>query len=212
MTRMNIRTLPFLAALALLPAAQGAVIFDNFPKSAGGRVVQGPGVGTIGDVDQATTFEVGAGSYWLTSLTLGLDALPGGAGPVTIRVAEDNAGEIGATLESINVIVAGASIQAIASGGTMLMANTRYWVIADGEGNFDGSWRFNDSGDLGITAGRTDGNPWNYRADDDRYALIVEGTLKSANLSTPVPEPGSVILFSAGIAVVAGLRRRRLLR
>jgi len=75
-------------------------------------------------------------------------------------------------------------------GTLQLNANTTYWVIADAQTTFDGSWNFNSTGDLGNTAGRSNNGPWDLRVNDDRMALRVQGTL--------VPEPAS-------LAVIAGM-------
>jgi hypothetical protein len=68
----------------------------------------------------------------------------------------------------------------------------------DGQTTFDGSWNFNSVGDVGPTAGRSDGFPWNLRPQDDRMALRVEGNA--------VPEPASLGLLAC-VALLAPRRR-----
>lgn len=173
-----------------------------------GRILQGETVGTIGNVDQASTFTVGAISYSLTSLELGLGI--SATGPLDVILAADAGGSPGATLETISLnLNAGADTLAFAaaSGSTMLDANTTYWVIADAKGSFDGAWRFNTTGDTGLTAGRsapvnsTAYGPWNLRPDDERYALRVQGNV--------VPEPASVVLLLLGFGLAALGHRKR---
>ncbi len=215
------RTLPRLRlALALGVAlaagapggrAEAAVIFSNFGPgdsfSSSGRIVQGPGVGTIGDVNQGSTFTVGPASAFLTSVSLGVgvNGAPSvGTGPIDVIIAADAGGSPGATLRtlSMNLGLTGDQVVTLPDDGSLeLSANTTYWVLMDGKGNFNGGWRFNDTGDIGLTAGQSEPNPWNVRIDDERYALRVEG-----RLAIPEPTAGLLALFSAA---AAGTVRRR---
>lgn len=206
-----------IAAIALLGTglgAQAAVVFNNFGPgdafSDGGRILQGETVGTIADVDQAASFTVGGTPHLLTIVSLGINVSPSpniGTGPLNIVIAADAAGVPGATLRTLplNVNATGKQIVTVADNGTLqLDANTTYWVIADGKTTFDGAWYFNNVGDVGATAGRTNLGPWNLRPDDDRYALRVEGR--------PVPEPASAALLAlstvlAGRGCTRGRRR-----
>ncbi|MCO6042656.1 PEP-CTERM sorting domain-containing protein [Aeoliella sp. ICT_H6.2] len=194
--------------------SQADVIFSNLGAgdtfSAAGRIFQGESVGTIGNVDQAASFSVGGTSYLLDSLELGVNVTS--AGPLDVILAADNGGEPGAELEAISLNLAVGEQLALASaaGTTMLDANTTYWVIADAKGSIDGGWRFNTTGDVGLTAGRSAGvgstnyGDWNLRPDDDRYAFRVQGT------PMEIPEPTSVALFViAGIGATALRLRKR---
>ena len=185
--------------------SQADIVFSNLGAgdsfSNSGRLLQGETFGTIGNVDQASTFTVGALSYYLTSLELGLQV--NSAGPLDVILAADTGGSPGAALESISLnLNANGLAFASASGSTMLNANTTYWVIADARGSYDGGWEFNNTGDLGLTAGRSAPvnsfayGAWNLRPNDDRYALRVEGRI--------VPEPGSSVLLLLGFGL-AGL-------
>ncbi len=189
-------------------ATDAATIFNNFGPGDtfgnGGRIVQGPAVGTIGDVNQAASFTVGATDFLLTDIYLGIhvDDPPNvGTGPLDILLAADAGGSPGATLRTlpINVNSTGKQVITVTDGMQVLSANTTYWIIADGEGSFNGSWNFNSIGDVGLTAGQTEGNPWNLRPMDDRYALRVEGRV--------VPEPASGLLLLLSAAGALFVRR-----
>ena len=210
------RVVGAVAILGLAVGAQAAVVFNNFgPADAfsdSGRLLQGESVGTIGNVDQASSFTVGPDSYFLTSVTLGVfvDTPPNtGTGPLDILVAADAGGSPGATFRTLplNVNTTGKQTVTAPDDGTLtLNANTTYWIIADAKGSFDGSWNFNSIGDTGSTAGRSDNGPWNLRPNDDRLVMRVEGTI--------VPEPGSIGLVGIGIlgSIAIARNRRRVAR
>jgi hypothetical protein len=185
------------------------IVFNNFGPgdsfSDSGRLLQGESVGTIANVDQAVQFVVGANNYKLTSISLGIfaDTSPNvGTGPLNVILAADSAGLPGASLANqvINVNSTGKQVvTANFPGVPQLNANTTYWVIADAQTTFDGSWNFNSIGDVGNTAGRSNNGAWSLRVNDDRMALRVQGTL--------VPEPASLALLGGALALV--LRRPR---
>lgn len=213
MRSLSIGTITCATALAtLVGAADAAVIFNNFGPgdefSVGGRVVQGPDVGTIADINQASSFTVGPANYQMTSVSLGINIMnppQDGPGPLDVVIAADAGGVPGATLRTLstNVVAVGEQVVSLPDDGTLeLIANTTYWVIADGEGEFNGSWRFNTTGDIGLTAGQTEPNAWNPRAAEERYALRVEGRIG-------VPEPGTAILALTVTAGCLSIRRRR---
>lgn len=203
----NFRCLFVLVAastILIVSVADAAIIFNNFGAGDSfgnsGLLLQGPAVGTIGDVNQAAAFSVGPTPAMLTSIQLGISTGgPGpGTGPIDVVLTADAAGLPGATLQSslVNVNVTGKQvISAPYDGSLLLAANTTYWVVADAEGTFDGGWNFNTTGETGATAGQTEGFPWNLHDADQRFAFRVQGEL--------VPEPGSLILCASG--VVAGL-------
>ncbi len=203
----------FLMLVGVLAASSRAdVIFNNLGAgdgfSASGRIIQGESVGTIGNVDQAAAFTVGASAAYLTNITLGIgvDEPPNvGTGPLDVILAADSAGTPGAALRTlpINVNTTGDQTVSVSDGGTLLLAaGATYWVIADGKTTFNGAWRFNNIGDVGPTAGRSNGGAWNLNAvDGERYAFRVEGR--------PVPEPASTILLATSLAALLPRTRVR---
>jgi hypothetical protein len=200
-----------MVAVSLFSIARGDIIFNNFGAGDtfgnSGLLLQGPTAGFIGDVNQAAGFTIGATDVLLTSVQLGINSGgPGPAtGPIDVLLAANAGGLPGATLASslVNVNMTGKQVISAPYNGTLqLAANTTYWVVADAEGMFDGGWNFNTTGDMGLTAGQTEGNPWNLHAEDQRFAFRVQGRL--------VPEPASIVLVACGvIAVVVCVRRRR---
>lgn len=203
----------FLLVGALAATTRADVVFNNLGAgdtfSAIGRILQGESVGTIGDVDQAAAFTVGASPAYLTSITLGLGVSSSpsdGTGPLDVILAADSAGLPGAAIRTLSTIINSTGDQAVTvpDGGTVLLgANTTYWVIADGKTSFDGAWRFNSTGDQGPTAGRSNNGAWNLHSiDGERYAFRVEGRL--------VPEPATVVLFGTALAgILCCVRHQR---
>lgn len=195
-------------AVVACSVTQAAIIFDNFGPgdafSATGRILEGS---DGANVNQAAQFTVPGTDFLLTSVSLGITVreTPAiGTGPLDVVVAADNAGSPGATLRTLPIDVNSTGMQVITvadDGSFTLLADTDYWIIADPGGSFDGSWNFNTVGDIGLTAGQTEGNPWNLRPDDDRYAMRVEGRI--------VPEPATwwLLVCLAGLPLICRSRR-----
>lgn len=192
-------------------SSNASTVFSNLGPgnsfSNSGRVLQGESVGTIGNVDQASSFTVGPANYAMTSLELGLQVAGFGAGPLDVILAADAGGAPGAALETISLnLNSSGLVTATASGTTVLYANTTYWVIADAKGTFDGAWNFNNTGDVGPTAYRIAPpnsfayGPWNvFPSTDLRYALQVNGNV--------VPEPTTAALAFCGLLTFLAFRR-----
>src|SRR5712672_3262033 len=103
---ISIATLWLVVGTAL--TARADIVFNNFgPSNAfsdNGRLLQGETVGTIGNVDQAVAFGVGANSYKLTSISLGIfaDTSPNvGTGPLNVVLASDSGGLPGGSLANM---------------------------------------------------------------------------------------------------------------
>jgi hypothetical protein len=186
------------------------ILFSNFGAGNtfgnSGLLLQGPDVHTIGDVNQAAQFMMGPTGAFLTGADLGISAGGPGpsTGPIDVVLATDVGGLPGVGLQHslVNVTTTGKQIISAGFPGTLLLAaNTKYWVIADAEGMFDGGWNFNTTGDTGPTAGQSEGNPWSLHNPEQRFAFRVEGRL--------IPEPASVTLVIGGLMGVVACRRRR---
>lgn len=195
---------------AFCSTSHADVVFNNFGPgdsfTGGGLILQGPGVGSIGDVNQAAAFTVGPTGAYLTGIDIGITAGGPGpsTGPIDIVLAADAAGLPGAALQNsiVNVTTTGQQIASAGYPGTLLLApNTTYWVIADAEGSFDGGWDFNSIGETGPTAGQSEGFPWSLHNPEQRFVFRVEGRL--------IPEPVSSLLLMSGVAgMTLGFRRR----
>lgn len=221
---MHMRSIRLAAVLAFVVAgsAQATVIFNNFgPGNSfgdSGRILQGEAVNNIGNIDQAVSFTVGASDFNLSSLSLGIDVSSSpfdGRGPLDLILAGDSGGLPGAAIETIPLNVGSAGKQVVtgnSAGGTLLLAGTTYWIVADAKGKFNGAWNFNSIGDTGKTAGRAapvnsfNYSPWNLRSSDDRMALRVEGEEKRAT----VPDSGSTFMAIVPLLGLAWFARKRI--
>jgi hypothetical protein len=213
------RTLLLLAVVLTTSCVRADVVYNNLGPgdtfSASGRILIGPDAGVFSDVNQAASFSVGPTAHHLTDVVLGLGVNEYPVKPfvpslVNVHIAADAAGSPGTVLLSLPYSIITMGDQAITvqdAGSLLLAANTDYWVIADAEGEFNGSWRFNDIGAMGLTAGQTAGNAWNLRPDDDMYALRIGGTPFQQNPS--VPEPSAILLALLSWALVPRRHRNR---
>jgi hypothetical protein len=78
-------------------------------------------------------------------------------------------------------------------------------VIAGARDSFDGSWLLNSIGDIGDTAGHSNGGGWTLRIDDNRYAMRVEGR----PFAESVPEPSTGALLAGSVLGAARPPRLR---
>jgi hypothetical protein len=216
--RTNYRRVFALAALVCVATgsnSHAAIIFSNFGPGLSfpvvGRILQGELVNNIGNIDQAASFINGPSTAFVTDVKLGIyvdspDNSPfDGRGPLDIIIASDASGLPGAALHTTSLNpntylsqIANASI----GGSVQLAPNTKYWIIADAKGKFNGAWEYNPINDFGPVAGRSNNGPWSLQnANDPRLVFQVEARL--------VPEPGCLALFASGFAALIVRRPRR---
>ncbi len=203
-------------------AAQGAIIFDNFgpgdSTAAFGRAVQGPDVTLLDHpLREAVKINVGSSPVVLQKITVAVGVVQNvgvfqeGFGQLLLQAWTDNGGVPGNNIRSVGFYV-GTTTPTVWFDfpPNYIAANSDIWVIASGFDTYNGSWAFNNTGDQGITAGKTGSvsDPWTVRPIGLRYALRVEGDIEN-----PTPEPGSMAMFGSGaIALIAMARRVRLSR
>lgn len=205
---------PIGSAVAISLLATGAhaqvVIHSNFGPGddfnmASGNLVYGPDEVSIGNVDQAMRFTVGAIDTYFTNAQLAL-RLTDGLDFVNIHLMSDAGGIPGASLLTMGVSgLPGPDVPGIvtASAGAafLLSANTTYWIAADAGGDTEIVWHRNTIGDLG-RAGRAGDpvGPWNFNPDQETLAFRVNGRL--------VPTPGGASVAMLACAMLAARRRR----
>ena len=198
-----------IASATLSPAT---IVFSNFGPGLSfpdvGRILQGPLVGNIADVDQAASFINGPFTTVVTDVKLGIyvdsptNSPFDGRGPLDIIIASDAGGLPGAALHttSLNPNTYLGQIADAPIGATVSLApNTQYWIIADAKGTFDGAWEYNPINDFGPVAGRSNNGPWSLQnANDPRLVFQVEGRT--------IPEPTTAAMI--GLALAASSCRR----
>lgn len=203
------RSLPVLAAclwsVVLTAGVQAeVVVFDNF------------GAGDSYDTGDVWAFRAGE-----TDLDLAMSFTPSQGGPLSdvwfvtcllvgdneldVWVMNDTDGHPGSVLESWHFSGAMGAwgeiippTHPVGDGTTLLAAGTQYWlaVSATGPDAYAG-WYWNDTGDVGTVASRTDLGNWNTLADVTRGAFRV----------AVVPEPTTLSFL--GLASLGMIRRRR---
>ena len=128
-----------------------------------------------------------------------------GRGPLDIILASDASGLPGAALHTTPLNVQtylGQVVTASMGGSVQLAPNTKYWIIADAKGTFDGAWEYNPINDFGPVAGRSNNGPWNLQnPNDPRLVFQVEARL--------VPEPGCLAMLIPVLSALGFNRRRR---
>jgi hypothetical protein len=204
-------TLVGAAVLTLSTASQAqVVIHSNFGPGddfnmVSGNLVLGPDEASIGNVDQAMSFTIGAIDTYFTSAELGL-RLTDGLDFVNVLLMSDAGGLPDSVLLSMGVSgLPGPDVPAIvtasAGAAVLLSANTTYWIAADAGSDTEIVWHRNSIGDLG-RAGRagTPVGPWNFNPDQETLAFRVNGRL--------VPTPGVGMLATLACGAFA-IRRRR---
>jgi hypothetical protein len=188
------------ACCAAWPAtsAQAAVIFDSLGDAANGT-------GSINNTLGASFSTVGTPSV-LTDVKLDLANRGAGGNTITVSLAADSGTAPGSTL----ALLADVSDSTLSSSGTVvdvpvsgvsLAAGTRYWVVLASPVSTD-KWEYSDS-DAGIgVAGEYYSDNGVSPNSEGPYLMQV-----SASPVAAVPEPASLALLGAGLAMVAARRR-----
>lgn len=196
-------------ALSNISGAQ-VVIHSNFGPGddfnmVSGNLVLGPDEASIGNIDQAMRFTVGAVDTYFTSAELGL-RLTDGLDFLNVLLMSDAGGLPDSVLHSMGVSgLPGPDVPAIvtanAGAAVLLSANTTYWIAADAGSDTEIVWHRNSIGDLG-RAGRSGDpvGPWNFNPDQDTLAFRVNGRL--------VPAPGAGMVATLACGAFASRRRR----
>lgn len=204
---LSLKSVPVALALIAASHANAAVVYSNFGpgnsfNAVGGNLVLGENEISIGNIDQAMSFSIGAVDVTFTSVEL---ALRHNAGPnsLNIIVMADAGGLPGAPLMTIPVAGVPAApgiVEAVGLAAMTLNANTQYWIAADATGTTDITWHRNSIGQTG-RAGRAGWpvGPWNFNANQDTLAFRVNGRF--------VPAPASLAML--GLGALVGARRRR---
>jgi hypothetical protein len=201
---------------AIASESPADIVFTNFGPGMSfpdvGRILQGESVGNIANIDQAASFTNGPNPAFVTEVKLGIyvssptNSPFDGRGPLDIILASDAAGLPGAALHTTSLNVntfLGQVVNASMGGSVQLAPNTKYWIIADAKGTFDGAWEYNPINDFGPVAGRSNNGPWNLQnANDPRLVFQVEARV--------TPEPGCLaLIIPVALGLVANRRARK---
>lgn len=191
-----------LAVLALSGTVRADILFSNLGP---GDSYKASSISITATQGVAEKFTVGS-DYRFESAELALDRF-GGDSTAKITLLSDAGGIPGSILATILVTVpssglAGSIVTATSTLQSTLHAGSTYWIAAQPQGGFNGSW-FQA---LPVVTGRMafeHGSGWVAGPANGNTAMRVRGRA--------VPEPGSLALIGLGAASVAvyGLRRRR---
>lgn len=193
-------------------AAQGAVLYsnlgpgDSYFTSAGTYPVWNLSSG--GFIHRAASFTVpGSGTVQFGSAELGFH-LQNGSNSANVRLAADASGLPGSTIESINITLPAPSatpglVTATSATNPTLTAGSTYWIIASV--NFAqtmATWGPNSTGAMGGNATRT-----NFM--NGQWISQGPSGVPSLRVNSLVPEPSTALCAMLGLALMAGVRRRR---
>lgn len=198
-------TVWMLLGVAAVVPASATVIYSNF--GSGGSYDTGRAFITSSSHAIGASFEANTDVQFLDAQL----ALSSAGGSTTqVFLESDNGGQPGSILDTLLAqSPVGGSSSIVTFTCTVcptLSAGTTYWIVST---FVDGQilWSFNNTGVNG-TAVNNDGaspnGPWNLFSALPRPAFAVDGT----PLTTPVPEPASLLLFGSVVAGLAGTLRR----
>ncbi len=196
--------------------ARADILFNNFAPNntylgnAGWTVINGGPVQA--HIEEAATFSVTGGDFFLASLDLAVGHL---FGPNTLHVfihADDN-GVPGAVIEQTTVFdqmptmstsptVCPPPVHVALSRSTILEAGAWYWIhlSTDTTTGSWAAWNENIVGDVGLRAFRENGGPWMPHTGHPRGTFRV--------LGNPVPAPGALAAMGLGVCPLVRRRRR----
>lgn len=167
--------------------------------------------GTFGIFEQASSFTTGNQSYKLQSITMRVHI--DNVGPQGIaRLYSDALGEPGALVEQLSIVqplTAGTQLAVFESSGSMLAANSQYWVSLSSTNNGAFFWAGTTSTNEFSLAGWTIGDQMKIRdVDDPAWGDVNFGPANESGLFSvqAVPEPSSFLICA--LAAVPMLMRR----
>jgi PEP-CTERM motif len=186
-----------------LPAS-ATIVFDNFAP--GNSYNTAGGYPESADIINGFQFAPSASGFF-SSLTIALSG-DGSAIPGEVNVYQNNAGQPGAILETLNLIVStplgtnNAPVVVAANGSTFLDSSLLYWLVPFSPTGAPFFWN-QGHGSAGLGAfGPGVNGPWT-------IVFPTQGAFR-VEVADAVPEPSTRGLIGLGLLGLSAMRRRRL--